>query len=284
MFYIGTSSLLFLVLLFSYPLFELRHNFLMTRSLSAFLKDFSRDDGLKLQGFSKVIGFYLEQFRFFITPFFLWGTVLFCLGTIVLLRNIKKKGFRLLFLWLFVTPLLMFFFSSSALFHHFLGIGPAFILLISALICFLRQKRWKRLSFSLGFSFLILNLFAWGKFLPENEGVFFQAGQRLFKYSDMLAVVDWIYQDAQGENFSLHPFTIPYFSDDAWRYLFSWYGEKKYGYLPTEPTKIFYTLYQPSEGQPWFLDSWLTEEEKQGRKIKEVKFGVIGVERREVEQ
>ena len=131
---------------------------------------------------------------------------------------------------------------------------------------------------------MVLSLFVWGKFLPENEGVFFQAGQRLFKYSDMLAVIDWIYQDAQGENFSLHPFTIPYFSDDAWRYLFSWYGERKYGYLPTEPTKIFYTIYQPSEGQPWFLDSWLEKEEKRGKKIKEVKFGVIGVERREVER
>lgn len=275
-----SSWVLFLTLVFSYPLFELRHDFLMTKSLLAFLKDRFRSGGLEFQSLFKVVKLYFEQFRLLVTPFFSGGTVLFFGGMVVLWSRIKERGHKLLFLWLLTTPLVLFFFPDSALFHLFLGVGPAFILLVSVLICLLWEKRWPWLSFSLGVFLLVLNVFSWQRFLPENRKVFFQAGQRLFKYSDMLAAIDWVYQSAESESFSLHPFTIPYFSDDAWYYLFSWYGERKYGYLPEEPAEIFYTVYQPSEGQPWFLESWLEKEEEQGRKTGEEKFGVIGVEKR----
>lgn len=274
--YLSLSFLLFLVLLSSYPLFEIRHNFLQTTALVSFLVSLKQEGIGNPDDLIKVLHLYFDEFTLFLTPFLSLGVILLLLA-FVLLRQ------RLLFLWLLTTPLIMLIFSRFALSHLFLALGPAFIILTAYLVDFLLRKNLPVLGWSLTILVLIINLVALFAFLPQNRGVFFQAGQRLFKYGDMLRTVDYIYQEAKGEKFSIHPFTIPYFSDHGWRYLFLWYGRKKYGYLPAEVgSRTFYTIYQPSEGQPWFLSSWLNKEEDQGKLIKKRQFGVITIEKREV--
>lgn len=271
------SLFLFLILVSSYPLFEIRHNFLQTRAFFSLLGNLGSSGIGNFVSFVKVIRLYFDEFTLFVTPFFsFWGILLFL--SFAFLRQ------KLLLLWLLTTPVLMLVFSRFALSHLFLILGPAFIILVASFVDFLWQKNWRFLAISLIIFILMLNLFAFLKFLPENTGVFFQAGQRLFKYGDMLKTVNYLYQEAKGEKFSVHPFTIPYFSDHAWKYLFSWYGAKKYGYLPAEVgSKTFYTIYQPDEGQPWFLSSWLEKEEKQGKTIERNQFGIITVEKRVVQ-
>lgn len=266
--------LVFLLFLSSYFLFELRHQFLQTKAFLSFLSNFS-GAGFNISNLVKVVRLYFDEFIFFVTPGFAWGGLLL-LGAIFLRH-------KLLWLWLLTTPLFMFIFSRFSLSHLFIVLGPAFIILISYLIDFFWQKKRCWLSVGIVVLILVTDLLAFFKSLPQNNGVFFQAGQRLFKYGEMLKVVDYLYQDTAGNQFSVHPFTIPYFSDHAWRYLFSWYGLKKYGYLPAEVgSKTFYTIYQPDEGQPWFLADWLVKEDKQGKMLKKTQFGVITIEKREV--
>jgi len=271
------SFLSFLFPLSSYPFFEIRHNFLQTRAFFSLLGNLGSSGSGNFVSFVKVIRLYFDEFTLFVTPFFSFSGILLCLS-FVFLRQ------KLLLLWLLTTPVLMLVFSRFALSHLFLILGPAFIILVASFVDFLLQKNWRFLAISLIIFILILNIFAFLKFLPENRGVFFQAGQRLFKYGDMLKTIDYLYQEAKQEKFSVHLFTIPYFSDHAWRYLFSWYGEKRYGYLPTEAgSKTFYTIYQPDEGQPWFLSSWLAQEEKQGKIIERNQFGIIRIEKRVIQ-
>ncbi len=50
-----------------------------------------------------------------------------------------------------------------------------------------------------------------------------------------LAVIDWIYGNSEGDGFNVYTFA-PYIYDYPAQYLFYWYGQKKYGFVPCEYT------------------------------------------------
>lgn len=45
-------------------------------------------------------------------------------------------------------------------------------------------------------------------------------------------VLNYIYQDANSQPFAVKAVTMPLFINTTWSYLFQWYGNSKYGYLP----------------------------------------------------
>ena len=50
--------------------------------------------------------------------------------------------------------------------------------------------------------------------------------------TSQLEVVDWIYREAGGEEFGINTITYPMHHNALWAYHFTWYGGKRYGYLP----------------------------------------------------
>ncbi len=52
-------------------------------------------------------------------------------------------------------------------------------------------------------------------------------------YKNEIAVIDYVYQYANGQNFKAYTF-MPSVYDYPYQYLFWWYGQKKYGYIPAE--------------------------------------------------
>lgn len=52
-------------------------------------------------------------------------------------------------------------------------------------------------------------------------------------YKNEIAVIDYIYQKAKGQNFKVYTF-MPSVYDYPYQYLFWWYGQKEYGYIPVE--------------------------------------------------
>ena len=52
------------------------------------------------------------------------------------------------------------------------------------------------------------------------------------KLSHEYKIIDEMYQQANGNGFTVRLSGIPYKVQTVWAYLFHFYGEKKYGYLP----------------------------------------------------
>lgn len=63
----------------------------------------------------------------------------------------------------------------------------------------------------------------------KNHPLVVQRGAVL---SDQIAAMEYIYNSANGAPFSISTLTNPYATNTTWAYLFSWYGEKHFGYRP----------------------------------------------------
>lgn len=50
--------------------------------------------------------------------------------------------------------------------------------------------------------------------------------------SQQLQLINKTYQLANGEQFSINSLTLPLWTNTTWAYLYSWYGQKEYGYVP----------------------------------------------------
>lgn len=54
-------------------------------------------------------------------------------------------------------------------------------------------------------------------------------------YNNEIDAIDYVYKYANGQNFKVYTY-LPSVYDYPYQYLFWWYGQKKYGYLPAEYT------------------------------------------------
>lgn len=82
------------------------------------------------------------------------------------------------------------------------------------------------------------------------------------------AAIDYIYHDAHGQPFGLLVFTPPV-NTDAYDYLIWWYGKSKYGYVPhKEKRGTFYLLIEVDRHQPWTYQGWLETVIKTGEVLK----------------
>ena len=90
-------------------------------------------------------------------------------------------------------------------------------------------------------------------------------------------MLDFIYKDAHGSKFNFIAYT-PVVHDYTYRYLFSWYGPKEYGYIPsTEKQTLFYVIIEPDPGYEGRIKDWLKVREKDGKVLleKTVKGGIL---------
>lgn len=112
------------------------------------------------------------------------------------------------------------------------------------------------------------------------------------------AVVDWTYQTAGGEQFSINTVTSPLWINTVWAYLYNWYGKEKYGYVPewhgrdqvgrqgslpavSEATKLYYLIKEPPEGiPPSFIQGEEGTEEARSQLLEEKNFGEMVVQKR----
>lgn len=118
-------------------------------------------------------------------------------------------------------------------------------------------------------------------------------------FHDQLAAIDYSYQIAAGQPFSLSTLTNPYGYNTLWSYLYSWYGQQKYGYQPqwfgpdqtgifggdllartASPSAIHVSLYEPTEGIPDHLIQQfsLDQNREAGTVSATQKFGTLRVE------
>lgn len=283
------SFILGLLLIFSPRIiFEIRHDFLMTKTfINAFIngsmlpKQFSIFDELfsrinsllsawnaTLTGQNSMVGFILIVFVFLSLLFFYKK-----------IENAQKQFIQTIFI-VIVIFLIGFIFLNQAIWpHYIIGVPILYIFLLSLTINRIRialKKSWV--------IFFILFFLFWINLNPiqvlENITKPIWEGNAAV-YRNQVAVVDYIYKQAKGKNFKYIVYT-PAVHDYTYRYLFSWYGKKQYGYVPLqENTALFYVILEPDYELPFRLKDWLKIREKDGiiQKEEVVKGGVT-VQRR----
>lgn len=118
---------------------------------------------------------------------------------------------------------------------------------------------------------------------------------------NQLKLIDKTYQLASGEQFSINTITLPFWINTTWAYLYSWYGFKKYGYVPyyygrdqigllgadilqkiDKPLEKSFFIIEPHEGIPVHLFGGEQEVESGKTKlISEESFGSLKLQVRQ---
>lgn len=259
------KSLIISLLVFSsYLIFDFRHQFLMFNSLKKFIfsNKISTANSLFVKASTTIIDRYIIEYRDIISPNI--SSFLFFIFFIFLLLSFLKQrktvGEKILLIWLISLPTFGMFFSPLfGLKHYLVGLGPAIItFLVWFIFNFLNFEFLPQILLSL---IILNNLFLIKNWLPENKNIFYlstSSGKMILK--NQLDVLNYIYQSREGKIFSYEAFTVPYWCQDGWRYLFSWYGKKKYGFIPEEGKEkdLFYVIIEPG-GDKSYLNNWLKE-------------------------
>lgn len=263
----------------NYALFDLRHNFLISKNLLKLVTESSGYHISYLESIvSNLIGFN-SALSSFIIPFHLTLSVFVVIfGIIFLIRSLRenKKSVVILLLWLVVPLLILIMLRHNVLEHFFVSTGVGVITTVALIV----ESIWRRkrifgialLSLIIGF-----NLYAWNISIPANINIFFQSTQPELRFSEQLKVIDKIYERANGQPFSFQAYTIPYWSQQGWEYLFWYYGKQKYGYEPVSISeKTLFVIIQDDPSNKNFQKNWLDNTvSKWGKRNYEFKYGSL---------
>ena len=265
-------------------IFEVRHDFLMTRTFirtfsngSMLPNQFSIFDALinglnslfntwnaTLAGQNSIVGFILIIFVFLSLLFFYKK-----------MENIQKQFTKTILIVIVIFLIGITFLNQAIWPHYLVGIPVFYILLVSLAINTARialKKTW--------IIFFILLILFWINVNPIQ--VLGYIRKPLWEgnaavYRNQIAIIDYVYNDAKGRDFKYIVYTPPV-HDYTYRYLFSWYGKKKYGYIPAKKsTGLFYVILEPDYDLPFRLKDWLKNRESDGiiQKEKIVKGGIV---------
>jgi hypothetical protein len=258
---LSAVSVFFITAWGNFLLFDLKNNFLILKSITSVLLSgkASRSDVLPatLETFH-TYGLWLSQFIGVPYHFFSIIGLLFVFSYLIWKAKHKEVWSSILLVWLLVPLSILLLFRKGALDQVFVIIAPAIILSTSLYINWLWIKYGKLVGISIVFGITSISLYQLMSNLPSNHNVFFQAPQPHVRYSDQLRVVDEIYKRVDNTPFEIQAYTIPYFWQDAWKYLF-WQKATTHSYLlpqQTEGEKIF-VIIQKDYSSPRYQQDWL---------------------------
>lgn len=212
----------------------------------------------------------------------------------------KKTRIKVIFLLIwFLGGLTPYFLSGSPSYYYSAGVAISLIIFYAFLINHFWER--KRIVSVFLFALIMLNnlnqIFNLNKIGP-NKDFIIQPGMLL---SDEKRAIDYIYQTANEEQFAVGALTVPLSINTTWSYLFEWYGEGKYDYLPiwigpaaqgylgnlevvNERSKLperQFLIIEPTVGiREQYKKDFFTEENYFTQTIEERDFGTIIVQQR----
>lgn len=241
--------------------------------------------------------FYRAVLPFNITVAGLFGMLLIYLS----LKKFKneenlRKGLIFLLIMLFSHAFLIPFGGNST---PFINVGlQAVIFILVAQFIFYFYKTQKVLISLLSLLIVFSSLNANFKYNIEGQTIF--AIQRGLTLKNEIEAVNYTYQSAGKEPFSINTVTSPLWINSVWAYLYNWHGKNTFGYLPSfrgrdqtgylgelpqtkEKTAIFYLIIEPTRGIPLqFVEETISYEDSFSKVIEEKNFGGIVIQKREL--
>lgn len=271
--FIAVTSFLFA--LSSFFIFDIRPDFLNTRGIINLLESKSTEGSQFTISFRESFNRFGEEIIRFISPnLTMIASFIFILGVIIIISRISYRfnNYSLVILWLSIPLIMLSLSRNSVLNHYFLFSTPAIIL--TAAIAINQLKNYlNSLPVLTVILLLIANIIAWKTLIPWGITI----GQEK-------KVIDFVYQTADGNRFRFEAFTIPYFWQDAWQYMFDWYGQANYHYsFSAKSPKFVYFIWEEEETN--FQKDWLKNHVAKYRFTgKEAKFGNVWVQQRQPSQ
>lgn len=245
-------------------IFELRHNFIQTRSFIAYLTNSQRviePLGMRfVERMRTIYGLFSDAF---FGTYQGWAIVLLIILSLLLVRlfpsfsHLEKRITKYL-LTLIVSMIVLAVFYPNTIWHYYLISLPGFMLpIVGLLITHLITKN-KVVGSLLLTGILLVNVSPWRFFAPKWEG-------DAAVYKNQLAIVDTIYQRAQGSQFNVAVYS-PSLTDYNYQYIFNWYGMRKYGYIPDsqKPLPVTFYIIEPDPWNKGLREKWLTERQADG--------------------
>ncbi len=246
-------------------LFEIKHGFFMSKSLITFIfSKNSLEDPLTLMQLleNRVISYFdlFSSSLSFNNQIVAGIIIIFTFVSIALFykkaSEVVKKFIITLLLVLVVFFVGTIIFSRALWSHYLVGLPVVYILLFSISLYLLSKKLNNLLV-----PFLILIVISILNFDPLNQiknitNPLFEGNASV--YRNQLAVLDYVYREAAGKEFKYVVYTPP-IHDYTYRYLFKWYGPRKYHYSPNEEARTAFFIIEPDPGYEdrpkWFLEA-----------------------------
>ncbi len=175
------------------------------------------------------------------------------------------------------------------------GIGPAVAIIIA-----LYLGEWhKNHKFIVSIILIVLAYANISFIFSQNKhGSTLFSIQKDLVLSKEISAIDYTYQRANGEKFSVNSLTSPLWINIVWSYLYKWYGQNKYGYVPTwhgrgQEGQVItlesdnnkwqkgFLIIEPMDGIPSrYLPETIDQEDSYSKLINEENFGAIRVQER----
>lgn len=239
-------------------LFQLRHNFVTLKAFYAFASSPKAGVGFSLTVFWNNLVTFFEQVNVVsFYPYVFVSALIFIYGLIKL-----KDQRDLIYSFLLVPFLFLGIFQRGAIGFFYVAAFPLIIGVVSYAI--IKMKSW--LILPLIVIFLFLNIGNLKKIYKPTNALIPIGDENLITLQDRKNVIDWMYAKASGDEFALWIYTIPYFQDYPWDYLFITYAKDKYGYLPEKigsfsrsdlkKSKYFFAVYEVDRNNQSRQSAW----------------------------
>lgn len=264
-------------------IFDVRHQFLMTKSILSLV--FGNNSPHQSGQFVNILTERLIAMLNLFTSTLSNGNnfigliiILFILMSCYLIfkqKNILLKYFTFIsYVVILIFIIGTVFLSHDVWPHYLVGLPIFFILLFSISILVLGQKlKTYKPSLIILTVVIILNLNPVSLF--ENFSKPLWVGDASV-YRNQLEAVDYVYKQANGKEFKYVVYTPPLF-DYTYQYLFIWYGPNKYHYLPKIQSNLAFFILEPDLQNPKRLTDWLNSRSGDGKIVKteKLKSGII---------
>jgi len=289
------SAAVSLVFFIPQILFDFRHDFLMSRSILEILN--GNNKGLisssDQSGFlvtmtnnfnvlkNNLLTSFVSQKEFAIFPKLLLAI---CVGVFIYIfrsggfSKPEKKFMHAVFSIAIIIVLLCLLYPFPLRYWFLTGFQTFYLVLAGLLLGKLFKFSFGKIIISI--IAIIFLIYAVGRlnvlyFNPPDDG-------GVSKIKGKIDAIDYIYKDAKNNKFGVMIFNPPVLTD-AYDYLFWWYGNKKYGFVPASEKKgIVYLLMEPDPGNPSSYNGWLETVIKNGTVLetKTLPSGII-IEKRD---
>lgn len=267
------------IFLLPYLVFDIRNDFILAKSLLNISHSLTGKSGAE-NALNQIL---IETSGTIFPKFITMSTIflVFVLGINVLRFN--NKSIQTFLFFLISSALLFLIFNIHPARHIFVATSMFFAILAASAVNILHQK-YGKIALTIPFFLIVFNLSTLVPIL--KDGVTFLYNSQRTYLGEMKQAVDYIYNDAQGENFSYDYFTVPWWKNEAWEYLFSWYGKNRYGYEPERArTKIFYVIIEPDlTSKSVYKDNWYGEYKKDKILYDTKQFRWLTIEKRALKE
>ncbi len=228
-------------------IFELRHQFIMSKTFFAELLGRSDILGQKIS-FKEILSDRITKYLSLLDRslalnhpwpeiILLSSLLLLASLSIVHKSSLKKQAYALYSLSFLLFSFIFYLFYPHKLKTWFISsLALNYIFIISSAVSHLWQQRNK--LFAVIFSAFLFLSFSRQSFIAYDHAINFnRPSNDRSKLKNELAVIDWIYNDAQGKPFKVYNY-LPSVYDFPYQYLFDWYADKKYNYQPDTVTYL----------------------------------------------